>query len=316
MTALDTWGFFAEFWTMSLTMTAGSFVAGSTPAGGGAVAFPVFTKVLQIPADQARTFGLMIQSIGMSMASLFILSRKIPIYSKVIISVVPGGVLGMSIGALFIDIPFPFPRIIFTCMITVFGVAFYISHRFLNHRPCFQSHRWIPRSKIHFFITGIIGGVISSFCGSGIDMIAFIVMTLAYGMHEKKAIPTSVIAMTAVSLYGFFWYGFIERSITVEWNYWAVCVPIVAIGAPLGALVASKVSRDWILIVLSTLIIIDLSSTLLLIELSLFRIGVMGLIIAGSALTFFAMLRWREKFSREESGEDKSLAPNASLEKA
>ena len=64
---------------MSLTMTAGSFVAGATPTGGAAVAFPVFTKVLQIPTNEARTFGLMIQSIGMTSAALFILQKRLTI---------------------------------------------------------------------------------------------------------------------------------------------------------------------------------------------------------------------------------------------
>ena len=60
-------------WRAALTMLFGSFVAGSTPQGGGAVAFPVFTKVLAIPASVARSFSLIIQATGMVMASLSIL---------------------------------------------------------------------------------------------------------------------------------------------------------------------------------------------------------------------------------------------------
>ncbi|MGB0371268.1 MAG: sulfite exporter TauE/SafE family protein [Opitutales bacterium] len=306
MTAMNAWDLFVDWWAMSITMMLGSFVAGSTPAGGGAVAFPVFTKLLNVPADEARTFGLMIQSIGMTMASLFIFSKGIPVYTKVILRAVPGGILGMTIGALFIDLPFPYPRVLFTCMLTAFGIAFYISHKFLNHQPCLKTHRWGSSSNLHFFLTGIFGGILSSFCGSGIDMIAFIVMTLAYGMHEKKAIPTSVVTMTAISLYGFFWHGAIEQNITIEWSYWAVCVPIVAIGAPLGAYVASRVSRDWILVVLSLLITIDLLSTLLLIELTPQRAGIMCVLMICSALSFYGMLRWRHKYApakTEESGE-------------
>ena len=56
-------------WAAAVTMVFGSFVAGSTPAGGGAVAFPVFTKVLEIPPAVARTFSLSIQATGMVMAS-------------------------------------------------------------------------------------------------------------------------------------------------------------------------------------------------------------------------------------------------------
>jgi uncharacterized protein len=48
--ANDHLGRVADHWRSSLTMAFGSFVAGSTPQGSGSVAFPVFTKVLDIPA--------------------------------------------------------------------------------------------------------------------------------------------------------------------------------------------------------------------------------------------------------------------------
>lgn len=295
MSFTQSWGLFADWWAMSLTMTLGSFVAGSTPAGGGAVAFPVLTKFLQIPAPEARTFGLMIQSIGMSMASLFIISQKIPFYKSVVLSAAPGGILGMTLGALFVHLPFPYPRIVFTCMVTMFGLAFHISHWILKHEPNYHAHRWEKNSNVHFFLAGIAGGIISSLCGSGIDMIVYIVMTLAYGMHEKKAIPTSVISMTLISLYGFFWHGVVVQSITIEWSYWAVCVPIVAMGAPMGAYVASKVSRDWILAGFTLLIVIDLISTIVLIENNAMTIGVMALMVVLSSLAFWAMMHWRQK---------------------
>ena len=50
-----------------------SFVAGSTPHGGGAVAFPVLTKVFGVPAADARTFSLSIQAVGMGTAAVVIM---------------------------------------------------------------------------------------------------------------------------------------------------------------------------------------------------------------------------------------------------
>ena len=52
-------------WPVTLTMVFGSFIAGATSEGGGAVAFPVFTKVLHIAPQDAKIFSLAIQSIGM-----------------------------------------------------------------------------------------------------------------------------------------------------------------------------------------------------------------------------------------------------------
>ena len=73
MTYSNSWALFQELWPVSVAMTLGSFIAGATPQGGATVAFPVFTKVLQIPASEARTFGLMIQAVGMSMVSILII---------------------------------------------------------------------------------------------------------------------------------------------------------------------------------------------------------------------------------------------------
>ena len=55
VTASGQWGRVGDHWASAVTMVFGSFVAGSTPQGGGAVAFPVFTKVLDIDASVART---------------------------------------------------------------------------------------------------------------------------------------------------------------------------------------------------------------------------------------------------------------------
>ena len=46
VTVAGHWGRVADHVVASITMVFGSFVAGSTPQGGGAVAFPVFTKLL------------------------------------------------------------------------------------------------------------------------------------------------------------------------------------------------------------------------------------------------------------------------------
>ena len=69
VTTAGHWGRVQEHVVAAITMIAGGFVAGSTPQGGGAVAFPVFTKALDVPAETARSFSLCIQAIGMSTAA-------------------------------------------------------------------------------------------------------------------------------------------------------------------------------------------------------------------------------------------------------
>jgi hypothetical protein len=60
-------------WKVALTMVFGSLVGGGTSEGGGAIAFPIFTKLLHIAPRDARNFSLAIQSVGMGAASLSIL---------------------------------------------------------------------------------------------------------------------------------------------------------------------------------------------------------------------------------------------------
>jgi hypothetical protein len=48
-----------DHWQVSLTMIFGSLIAGATSEGGGAVAFPVFTKLLDINPTDAKNFHLL-----------------------------------------------------------------------------------------------------------------------------------------------------------------------------------------------------------------------------------------------------------------
>ena len=58
---------------MSLTMCFGSFIAGATSEGGGAIAYPVMTLgPWKIHPLVARDFSLMIQAVGMIAASVSI----------------------------------------------------------------------------------------------------------------------------------------------------------------------------------------------------------------------------------------------------
>ena len=71
-----------DHWESAFTMLFGSFLAGSSPEGGGAVAFPVFTKILEVPAPVARTFGLSIQAVGMTVAVVAILINHRPVHLR------------------------------------------------------------------------------------------------------------------------------------------------------------------------------------------------------------------------------------------
>ncbi len=67
---------FSKYYPMVLAMVVGSMIAGSTPLGGGIVAFPVSVLILGFSPDQGRDFSLLIQSVGMTAASYLIFVKK------------------------------------------------------------------------------------------------------------------------------------------------------------------------------------------------------------------------------------------------
>lgn len=272
-----------ENWQITVTMVFGSFIAGATSEGGGAVAFPVFTKVLGINPVDAKMFSLAIQSVGMTAASLVIILNKIKVEWRVIKWVSMGGVLGITLGlSTFANqLPPGFTKIIFTVVVSSFAVVLAI----LNLRKR-ELHMALPVSgntemKI-LFVTGILGGVVSSLVGTGIDIFAFIIMVLLFRVSEKVATPTSVILMAIISLYGFALQSLVFGGVSVEvHDYWMAAIPVVVIGAPLGAIVCAKINRAaiaWFLIFLisiefiSSIIIIPMHGELVLFALMTFII--------------------------------------------
>ena len=251
-------------------MAFGSFVAGSTPAGGGAVAFPVLTKVLGDVAVEAKAFSLMIQSIGMTMATVLILSRRIPLMPKVILWVSIGGALGQVAGVVW-PIDSMTARLLFTAVAAVFGVALAINRWALKAKTNvdFEVSNW--RRVFVMLAVGLVGGYIASAVGSDINLLTFIVLTLAFGVDEKFAIPTAVVIMAINAV---FWFALhlglqssgVETVLAVSsvWHKWLAAVPIVAMGAPLGAWVASVVKREWLILFLLFLIVVEVVSSLVI----------------------------------------------------
>ncbi len=291
----DGWSLFREFWPVSVTMSLGSFVAGATAEGGAAVAFPVFTKVLHIEPQDARTFGLMIQAVGMTMAGVVIVTRRVPILPRVIGWVSLGGVAGQVVGTYWLQLGSPGSKILFTFAATVFGVALAISRWWLDWSPLDRVPGWTRNKAIVFVAIGVVGGAFAANTGSGIDMLTFIVLTLALGVNEKVSTPTTVIIMAINSIVGFALHGLVVHDIGVAYDYWMVAIPIVVVGAPLGAFVASHAQRDHIIWLLLTLITIELVSTLVLVPFDTAAIWLTVIASMTFAGLFALMLRYRSR---------------------
>lgn len=286
----DHWHLLSDFWQMPLTMVFGSMVAGSTPTGGGAVAFPVFTKLLAIPPSQASTFGLMIQSIGMTSAALFIWHRRIPVLWDVVRYASIGGLIGSVISVLFVQMPESYPRLLFTTTATLFGVALIYSRFFMRRSGNTRIARFGPIQRTEFLLLGLVGGLISDATGSGIDIVVFMTLALSYQLVDRASIPTTVVCMAINSLIGFALHATVVQDVGTVWNYWLASVPIVAIGAPLGTFLMTRCSSNALFALILFLIGADLVSTITVVHFDFQMLEVAADLALGCMVVFALMI--------------------------
>ncbi|BBM82138.1 sulfite exporter TauE/SafE family protein [Candidatus Uabimicrobium amorphum] len=288
------WSLFYDNWFMSATMVVGSFIAGGTSEGGGAVAFPVMTLIFGITPQIARDFSLMIQSIGMSAAALFIVVTRTPMEWRAIKYTSLGGIVGITAGFLLMPmLPSPsYIKIFFTSLWLSFAVALYLVNRQDQREVVSQISNFQSKDALNLCIVGVFGGVVSGITGSGIDIITFSLLTLHYQINEKVATPTSVVLMAVNSCFGFFLNGFVFTNISPEaWNYWLVCIPVVVVGAPLGAWFIKQKSRVFITRFLYCSISAQFIGALYIIPLSVGLVSFCGFVVLLGTITCIQMSR-------------------------
>ena len=261
----------ADHWPISLTMVFGSLVGGGTSEGGGAVAFPVLTKVLAVPADQARLFSFAIQSVGMGAATTSIVFNRVPIEWRAIRYGAPGVILGVAASCLFLAprLELPTIRLLFTAILVSMGLALFVSRRHAPHR-----RDWIEpfgtREIVILAGAGLFGGLLSGLAAVGENTVMFAVLVLGFRVCERIVTPTTVVLLTIAT-----WTGFATHVLLIGdfrapvVDMWLAAVPVVAIGAPAGALIATRMSREAIVRVLYVLISIEFVSTLVLVPRSI-----------------------------------------------
>lgn len=268
----DLWWILAEYWPISLTMAVGSFIAGASSEGGGAVAFPVFTLGFGIAPPVARDFSLMIQSVGMTSAAITIIMLRIPVAWQAILYGGLGGIFGIVLSLEFVapNLAAPYAKTFFTACWLSFGTALLLINWF-NTRGVGMREKLPDNDPALPWLlgaAGFAGGIISGITGTGIDILTFSLIVLAFRLSERIATPTSVILMAMNSLVGFAWKGIGPSSIPISpdaWNFWLAAVPIVVVGAPIGAMFIRNKPRHVILGILLTAIVVQYVAALILI---------------------------------------------------
>lgn len=245
---LNSISFLFDHWYYPAIMVVGAFVAGLTPEGGGAVAFPVLNIFFDIKREMARDFSLMIQSVGMTSAAIWILSHNrhrladyVPVLWFVPICFT-GFVLGM---VLLQAIPVYVIQAVFLSLITTFALAYVSSqHRGKHHALVVSGHA----DKALLVAVLIAGGMCASLFGTGADIVLYTVLVTRFRMDEKVGTHMGIMVMAAISVLGYAYRFFWDGDITdYQIRTWLCAYPVVLFMAPLGSYILHRLNVEWML---------------------------------------------------------------------
>ena len=290
----------AANWEATVTMLFGSVLAGSSPEGGGAVAFPVFTKAMQVPGPVARTFGLSIQAVGMTMATISILLSGRVFHRRAAVVGSAAAVVSFGLAvALFgrSDVLFwpsrigtPWVKASFSIVLATTSILM-LRHLRAHRRQGDRLHTstvWNERLDVGLVIAAAVGGFLSSLTGTGANILVFLFLVVVADVAPKSALPTAIMVMTSVSIVGFVLFGIIDGQLDVSvvgdrvvavgsnpadldagradlLGLWLAAVPVVVWGAPLGSWAASLVQERHLVRFVAALAAIEVVTTVILV---------------------------------------------------
>ena len=229
---------FSQYWSMSVAMVLGSFVAGSTPLGGGVVAYPVSQLVLHWPTPDSRDASILVQSIGMNAAAYLLLLRKPHLLdAQLIQSFTLWGSLGVLLGLSVASpadvdptvwaegtLPPGLANIVFGTLILCFAIIyFYVSEL----RPAIQgtvgviapighsaddagasdedslgARHWtlLQALRVGFAVSG---GFLTANVGSGSDMCLYVFGVFVWNpLRPKRALSETALTASSVVVMG------------------------------------------------------------------------------------------------------------------
>ena len=313
----DHWHTLSEHWGIALAMGLGSYVAGSTPMGGGTVGFPILVLLFEQPAQLGRDFSFAVQSIGMVSASIFILARRLPLEWNLLLPAMLGALVGTPLGILFIAplVPALWIKVSFAVVWASFGVL----HLYRTREFCEQHGACRPRPRLDRWLglsLGLTAGAtVAAITGVGIDMVLYAALVLLRRADLKIAIPTSVLIMAFTSLVGIAFKAAVTGVEPGVYENWLAAAPVVALGAPLGVFIVNRIGRKPTLYVVAVLCIAQFAWTVqnewAALGFGGFALALFGVLLFN--LAFEGLHRWGD---RPGEGERRSTPTNQAIEAA
>jgi uncharacterized membrane protein YfcA len=302
MLATDSLGRAIDHWESSLTMVFGSFLGGASPAGGSAVAFPVFTKLLDVPAPVARTFALSIQAVGLTTATAMMLLARRPLEPRVIATGVLAGGAGFVAALLLLGdadtpfweptIPAPYVKVTFTLLLAAMSYSMLLALRDgAHHHGATRIPYWNARVWVGLVTAAFVGGAISSLIGTGANVLLFLFAVMMAGLHPRVGVASSIVAMALLSILGFVLLGLVDGQLDVALGasgevvrvggqpvgplpakhadllgLWIAAIPVVAWGGPLGSYVMYQLAEQRLIAFVGVLAAVEVISTAVLLD--------------------------------------------------
>jgi uncharacterized membrane protein YfcA len=187
-------------------------------------------------------------------------------------------------------LPASYVKVTFTVVLAGMATVMFTSLRSSEY-GAERVEGWTRRMTVGLVIAAFIGGALASLTGTGVNVLVFLFIVLVIGLHPRVGVPTSVIAMAAISLVGLAVLGVFDGQLVVSTNaagdvvavggesvvplpgsqydllgLWLAAVPIVVWGAPLGAYVVHRVREEWLVAFLALLATSEVISTVILLE--------------------------------------------------
>jgi len=270
--------------------------------GGGTVGFPILVLFFHEPAAMGRDFSFAVQSIGMTSASILILSRRQPVAWSMLAPALLGSAVGTALGLFFVApyLPSLMVKVLFAVVWASFGVLHLLRMRdVVRHEGPAPSAPAMDRNV--GLAVGFFGGLfVASVTGVGIDMLIYCALVLLAQGDLKVAIPTSVILMSFTSLVGVVTQTARGGLAPGTFENWLAAAPVVALGAPLGAVVVDKIGRTPTLYFVSVLCILQFVWTMLdgFEELQWVGVGLALLGVVVTNLGFEGLFRLGQRLNR------------------
>jgi uncharacterized membrane protein YfcA len=238
------WQTVCEHWGIAVAMALGSYFAGSTPTGGGIVGFPVLVLLFDQSAEIGRNFSFAVQSVGMVSASCFIFATGHKLATRILVWSMLAGLITLPLSTVFL-VPMLSPLFV-KLLFAVIWASFGVMHFVRLHEICAIEGTGSHTPELDRTLgiaAGVLGGILSSVTGVGIDMLLYAVLVMLFRTDLKIAIPTSVVSMAFLSVVGLMTNGVLGNLEPEVFGNWLAASPIVVIGAPIGALIVHFMSR-------------------------------------------------------------------------